>query len=575
MVGRNRRSVLAAALVLVVLAASLVLAGARRGAAAAADTTPPVLVSLTMTPGTIDTSNGPVTITAEARVTDASGLSIGGRVPLSRLVLTGPGGQQHATAYLSQAQRVSGSALDGIYDTTLIVPWHAEPGQWSASVVLVDIYGNTATLAAADLASAGLPSGIVQTGPGDTTAPSLVSLSIAPGSVDTSLAPATIVVSARVIDDLAGVSDGVGVAPSQVVLRGPTGAHHARATLDVTHRVAGNSLDATYSVPVILPRWSEQGTWVVESVTLVDEVGNTATVGAPGVSFSQSGIGDIVPPRFRSFSLSTSNVDVRSAAANITMQARIVDDRSGVAQGLTDSPSEVLFDSPSGRQEVVAVFGLAQLVLGNGLDGTYSQVVSIPAHAEPGAWTLRLGWAVDQAGNSISLSATDWSAAGFPSSFTVVSDTPPDTGPTLPPAPSTSSTTFAGGITSTTDTAPDTSSSTTSTSLAPDSSTTATSSVPADSSTTTTTSTTPIDSSTTTSTGPDTTTTAATITTTASTTTVAAGGSTTTSTTTVAAGGSTTTITTTTTTPVAASGRATVADGYWFVASTGSVAGFG
>ncbi len=173
MVGSVRRSALAALVVGVLFTASLVTGSAARSYAAT-DNTPPTLAGLTISPTTVDTSNGPVTISVEAHVTDDTGLSIGGRVGLSEIVVTGPGGQQTATAYISQAQRVSGTALDGVYDTTLVLPWHAEPGSWSASVTLIDIAANTRTLAAADLAGAGFPSYITQTGPGDTTPPSLV-----------------------------------------------------------------------------------------------------------------------------------------------------------------------------------------------------------------------------------------------------------------------------------------------------------------------------------------------------------------------------------------------------------------
>ena len=599
MVGSVRRSVVAALAVGVVFAASLVTGNAARSDAST-DTTPPALAGLVISPTTVDTSNGPVTISVEAHVTDDTGLSIGGRVGLSQIVVTGPGGQQTATAYLSQAQRVSGTALDGVYDTTLVLPWHAEPGNWNASVTLIDIAANTRTLTASDLAGAGLPSHITQTGPGDTTPPALVALAVAPSSVDTSLAPATIVLNARVTDDLSGVSDGIGRAASQIVLRGPTGTHHARATIDQSARVQGDALDGTYSVQVTLPRWSEQGTWTVESVTLVDEVGNVAVVSAPNVTFNQTGIGDIVPPRFRSFSMSTTNVDVTKAPAGIAIQTRLTDDRSGLADGVNNSPSEVVFDSPSGRQEIVAFLGLAQRAAGNALDGTYNQTLSVPAHAAPGTWTLRLGFAIDQAGNSTVMHAADWTAAGFPATFTVVSDAPPDTGPTLPPDPSTSSTTFVGQTTTTADPnatttttldpnattttffgAPTT---TTTTTVDPNATTTtATTTVDPNATTTTATTATTVDpnGTTTTTVDPNAPTTSTSVGPDATTTTTGSDGSTTTET---DAGSTTSTSTvgglggtTTTTAPrVGPNGRpAKGGDGYWFVTATGEVTGFG
>ena len=58
---------------------------------------------------------GPAVVTITARLTDEQSPSIGGTAPLSRVILTGPAGQQQAIAYLSQAQRVSGTPTDGIY----------------------------------------------------------------------------------------------------------------------------------------------------------------------------------------------------------------------------------------------------------------------------------------------------------------------------------------------------------------------------------------------------------------------------------------------------------------------------
>jgi hypothetical protein len=428
---------------------------------AAVDTNAPVLASLAMSPSSVNTSTGPAVVTITARLTDERSPSIGGTAPLSRVVLTGPGGQQQVTAYLSQAQRVSGAPTDGIYTSTLKIPWHAAPGSWNASAILVDISGNTRALSTANLASSGFPSAVTETGPGDTKPPQLVAIGIAPASVDTSQQPADITVSVHAVDDLSGVSDGVATAASQVVLQGPSGAHHARATLSVDHRTAGNALDATFVVVVTLPRWSEQGQWTVESVTLVDQVGNQQTLTAPGVTFMQVGLGDTSMPQFRAFSLSTTNVDVRTAPATIVMRSEIVDDISGAADGLIDSATSVVFESPSGRQRLTVPFGAAQRIAGTGIDGDYSMSASVPAHAEPGVWSMTDAWPTDAAGNVGHLDAGDWAGKAFPGSFTVVSDTSPDTGPTVPTIPDSTPASTTGSVFTTTSTTVDPNGSTT------------------------------------------------------------------------------------------------------------------
>jgi hypothetical protein len=558
---------------------SIVSFGAIVRSDAAVDTNAPVLASLAMTPTTVDTSSGPAVITITTRLTDEQSPSIGGSAPLSRIVLTGPGGQQQATAYVSQAQRISGTATDGVYRSTLQIPWHAEPGRWNASAVLVDISGNTSTLTTASLTAAGFPSSVNQTGAGDTAAPQLVALGIAPSSVDTSLQSATITVSVHAVDDLSGVSDGVAKAASQVVLRGPSGAHHARATLSVDHRTGGNPLDATFVVAVTLPRWSEQGTWTVESVTLIDQVGNRQVLTAPGVTFTQTGIGDTSAPQFRAFSLSTTNVDVRASSAAIVLRSRIVDDLSGAAEGLVDSPSSVVFTSPSGRQRLTAPFGAAQRVAGNSLDGNYTMSANVPAHAEPGVWTMTDAWPTDQAGNVGHLLAADWAAKGYTGSFTVVSDTPPDTGPTVPTDPTTTTDpTGTSVFTTTTSVDSTTTTDPTGPTTTIDPSGTTTTTVDPQATTTT------VDPSGTTTSTVDPGVTTTTVDPSGTTTSVPDGDTSTTTTTTLDVNSSTTSTTvrtggTTTTVPTHSDGSGSPhvrrANGYWFATATGRVVGFG
>jgi hypothetical protein len=534
---------------------------------AVADLAPPHLVTLSLSPLTIDTSGGPQTVTVEARITDdAAGLSTGGLHQVSRVELRGPGGQQAFVAYLSNAQRTSGGPLDGTYRTTITVPQHAEPGRFAAAVALVDAVGNQSTVSDATLATRGLPSGMTQLGAGDTVAPQILSLSVAPAAVDTSAQSQPITVTARMTDDLSGVASGAGTQASEVVFAGPGGAHRVRVPLRQSSRVAGTALDGSYVTTATVPRWSEQGRWTVEHVRLVDAVGNVRVVGAPGVEFTQLGIGDTSAPRAWSFSMASTTADVRTSAANLTVRLRLTDDRSGVAES---DASEVVFRSPSGRQQVAAALGLAQRTSGTALDGWYQGRLSVPAHAEPGEWTLASAVLIDQARNTGSIGLDEWVGLGFAGGFTVVSDTPPWDGPTVTPssgtAPTTTGETFA--TTSTTAGPPSSPSTTT---LADGSSTTT---LAGGSSTTTL----PGGSSTTTP-GPATSTTVAGGTTTSTT---GTGSTPTTSaavSTTVPAANVTTT--TRNETPVTTGGRPggarlRVADGYWFAAASGQVAGFG
>ncbi len=399
-----------------------------RAATAASDTTPPTILALAVTPGSIDTSGAAVAVAVHAHITDdLAGLADGGDVGVSTVAFQGPGGAQIARGYLSQAQRTSGSPLDGEYDTVVFVPRYAETGTWQASATLVDAVGNTATLSAADLAAAGVGAGFTQTGAGDATAPSVLSLTVSPTSIDTSAASATVVFTAHLTDDLAGVSSGSTAAPSQLVMRGPTGAHHVSAVF--IRRVSGTATDGVYSAQVVVPHYAEQGHWTIESFAVYDNVGNTRTFGpkdlvgdAYAAAFDQTGAGDISAPTFGAFTLSSDTVDTSTSPAVLTMRAEIIDDLAGVAAGVDDSPSQVTFRSPSGTQQVVASFGLAQLSSGSTLDGWYSYQVVLPEGSEQGTWTMASARAVDSAHNASSANGAAWSTLGFATSFAVVSD---------------------------------------------------------------------------------------------------------------------------------------------------------
>jgi hypothetical protein len=418
----------------VLVAVSAALAAARHaGASLTADTTPPQLASLTITPSTIDTSTAAQNVTVQAHITDdLAGLSDGGSEPVSTITFTGPSGAQHATGYLTQAQRTAGSPLDGTYATIVTIPRASETGTWSATVSLVDTVGNTASLTSTQLAAAGDDSGFQQTGAGDTAAPTVLSLAISPPTIDTSQAPATITVTTRITDNLSGVSNGSPQPPSQLVLQGPTGSHHVQATFGLAQRVSGSNTDGIYSTTVTVPHYAEQGTWSVASYTVVDNVGNQRVYGAADLvgpaftaTFDQQGAGDINAPRFVQFAVVPTAVDASQSDATVTFLARITDNLAGVASGVTDSPSQVTFRSPSGSQSITASFGLAQLTSGTNLDGWYSYQGDIPKGAESGTWTLSSGRPVDAVHNAAVYDAASWAALGLPSSFDVTSSGTP------------------------------------------------------------------------------------------------------------------------------------------------------
>ena len=400
---------------------------------AAPDTTAPNVEGLALTPGSLSTNAAPGLVTATIRITDdLGGLSIGGTVPLTEIRLTGPTGQQVAKGWFSQANRISGNPLDGTYRTVITIPQLSEPGAWTASVMTYDQAANTQTYTAAQLAASGFSNTVNQTGAGDTVAPSVVAFSVSPTTIDTSLTNQTLTFSVRITDDASGVSAGTTAAPSQITMRGPTGSHTVSTTFGTAQRVSGSSLDGVYASSTTIPRWSEQGVWTVQSLVVRDNVGNARTLLAPDLvgatfqtMFTQTGPGDIVSPRFRAFTITPSSVDTSTGAALLVFRARLTDDISGVAMGVADTPSEALFRSPSGDQEVIAQFGSQQRTSGTQFDGWYEYAVTLPPGSEQGIWTLVYARPVDAAHNASTMNATEWAASGFPVSLEVRSDGTP------------------------------------------------------------------------------------------------------------------------------------------------------
>lgn len=111
------------------------------------DVAAPELVSLSVSPTSIDTSGGPVTITATARITDD--LSGHASYPFSgtQIRFQTAGSTQMVDFVLGDPQRISGDKFDGVYHATATVPQFAATGTWGIYwVILPDNVGNQRVL---------------------------------------------------------------------------------------------------------------------------------------------------------------------------------------------------------------------------------------------------------------------------------------------------------------------------------------------------------------------------------------------------------------------------------------------
>ena len=111
------------------------------------DITAPSLTQFGFTPATIDTSASSQSVSLTLRITDdVSGFEFGNFIFLS------PSGQQVNSSGYNSAHRISGNALDGVYEVTTSFPQFSEIGTWRViQVFFRDAVGNSVVLSESDL----------------------------------------------------------------------------------------------------------------------------------------------------------------------------------------------------------------------------------------------------------------------------------------------------------------------------------------------------------------------------------------------------------------------------------------
>src|SRR5579859_5113171 len=186
------------------------------------DTTPPKLVAFDFNPKTIDVTVGAQTITVTAHLTD----DLSGVITLFGAVgaqFTSPSGAQTQFGSFGSFNLVSGTSLDGNYQTTVTFPQFSEAGAWTVQVFLEDKVSNSSSIDSAALQALGFPATLTVTSTPDTTPPQLVGFSFSPSTIDVSGGPQSVTFLIHATDSPAGVS--FGCTPfclTSVLLSGPS-----------------------------------------------------------------------------------------------------------------------------------------------------------------------------------------------------------------------------------------------------------------------------------------------------------------------------------------------------------------
>ncbi len=262
----------------------------------------------------------------------------------------------------------------------------------------------------------------------DSAPPALVTMSLAPLTVDTTSGPATLSVAFSATDDLSGVK-------SVEVTVGPTGPG-GTCVGDGSVAKAATFAPATSrsgTIDLAIPLHAPSGSWKVCNFTIADATGNSTTL-SPG-DFDLLGVTyvftvlsdpDTTPPSLLAFGPLPASVDTTSGSASFDVPASVTDDLSGLV-----SVTPIVGPSSGG-----ACTGSNTVVLENVI-APASLASSAPIHFEiPAFQPADEPWAIceielrDAVGNVAHLDTAALAALGFPTTFGVVS-TPDTTPPTI------------------------------------------------------------------------------------------------------------------------------------------------
>ncbi|MHA3834870.1 fibronectin type III domain-containing protein, partial [Terrabacter sp. AAH1] len=356
-----------------VVASNAAGAGAASTASAAVmptapDLAAPVLSEFDFTPKSVDVNAGAKSVTVTARVTDATGAK------MPTLLLSSDSSTQ--TLGFGSMTRVSGTATDGVYQSTVSIPSTAAPGSWTVQIYpLGDTLGNSDNTFHAH--------------------PSKLTVSNTP--------PVTVPGAPSEVSAIAG--DG----QATVVWTAPSSDGGSPITgYTVTAFPGGKTVTTTWAASAVVDGLAN-GTAYTFSVTASNAAG-TSPPSEASAPVTPKAV-DLDAPVLSEFDFTPKIGDANAGPKTVTVSARLTDATGAKAPilALTSvSGTEAFWMGPMTR------------VSGSATDGLYQRTFSIPSTAAPGLWTVQLDPLEDINGNS------DRRLHAHPSKLTIT-DTPPDT----------------------------------------------------------------------------------------------------------------------------------------------------
>ena len=239
----------------------------------------------------------------------------------------------------------------------------------------------------------------------DITPPQILSVEIDRTSVNLDSGKTTIVVTARLVDDLSGIFDVTkvmtGGTPPQIQFNHSM-YHTVTGVFDIAHPVSGDAFDGIFRATLTLPATAAAGVWNIERMLANDAAGNSTWI-YPATSPLLSGLSftvtnsqaDTAAPELHSISISDTVIDFAAGERSFVVTAHLTDLGSGFGGPLPTGGgiTFVQFISASG-QTASGHFDTAHPVSGGANDGMFRAVVTLvdlPKQGN-GASTLWVSW---------------------------------------------------------------------------------------------------------------------------------------------------------------------------------------
>jgi hypothetical protein len=251
------------------------------------DLSPPTVGSIAVTPNAVDVSSGDATVTIQLQASDdVSGVVLGSvSAAFSAVELVSPTAIQSSRLSSLDLSLVSGTINNGTWSATARLPRYGEPGTWRIGrISLADRAGNITDLRNDQLRALGLDTPVeVASSPADVTPPTLDRITFNPNIIDTSSSAQSVVVTLSINDDLSGVDftpDLFGGFTTGALLFSPSAGQQTSVPEFNTlpQLVSGNELNGVWQTTIVLPQFSEAGTWRVLRLDLQDNAANDVTL---------------------------------------------------------------------------------------------------------------------------------------------------------------------------------------------------------------------------------------------------------------------------------------------------------